>query len=259
MKIENQQVLITGASGGIGRAFSEMCAREKAHLHLVIRRKNDSLKEDLLKLGAASITIWERDLAKREEVEALLNDLKDQRIDILFNNAGMLTGGLLEEQPLDDIYQMLQVNLNSLIHLTRGLIPGMVKRKSGKIINNSSVSAIMHFPCASTYAASKAAVAAFTNCLEIELKDSGVSTLLLITPGVKTRMYDEIKPLYGKNLETPDEHISPEKYALMIRDCIHRDESVLLPSLLTPTGAGLRIAKYINPLFKYGVSKKFGR
>lgn len=259
MKIQNQHVLVTGATGGIGRAFSEMCAKEKAHVHLVLRKNGDGLANDLKSLGASSVTIWEADLGSREGVESLLQRLKNQRIDILFNNAGMLTGGLIEKQPLDDIYQMLQVNLNALIHLTRGLLPQMLERKSGKIINNSSVSAIMHFPCASTYAASKAAVAAFTDCLELELKNTGVSTLLLITPGIKTRMFDEIRPLYGGNMDIPDISITPEKYASIIRDCILNDETVYTPSSLTSTGFVMRVAKFATPLFKFGATKNFRR
>lgn len=213
MKIENQNFLITGANRGIGLGVAKMAAQEKAHLHLVVRHPVDDLREELLKLGAKSVEVHTADLSTRKGVDLLIEKIQAKPIDILFNNAGLLTGGLLEEQPLDEIYSMFQVNINALVHLSRALLPGMIYRKNGKIINNASVSAFMHFPCASTYAASKAAVVAFTDCLQAELVGTGVSTLCLVTPGIKTRMFDEIDKKYSKNLEIPTESISTEEYA----------------------------------------------
>lgn len=257
MEIANRQVLITGANRGIGKAFAKVCAQDKAHLHLVLRSPDSGIVKELEGLGAKSVTVWDANLSSRDEVEYLLVRLKETPIDILFNNAGVLTGGLLEEQPLDDIYNMLQVNLNALVHLTKGILPGMLERKRGKIINNASVSAFMHVPCASTYAASKAAVAAFTDCLRMELKDTGVTTLLLVTPGVRTRMFDEIESLYGKHYQLPEESISPNKYAQMIRDAILHDIEVLEPNGLS--GVGLKVAKFAKPLFELEVARRFKR
>nr|BFD60655.1 hypothetical protein CKG001_27620 [Bdellovibrio sp. CKG001]BFD64069.1 hypothetical protein BdHM001_27500 [Bdellovibrio sp. HM001]BFD68260.1 hypothetical protein HAGR004_32820 [Bdellovibrio sp. HAGR004] len=257
MEISNRQILITGASRGIGRAFAKMCAEDKAHLHVVLRKYDEEIVKELTELGAKSVTVHEADLSTREGVDALLAQLAEVPVDILFNNAGMLTGGLIEKQPIDDIYKMLQVNVNALVHLTHGILPGMLKRKRGKIINNSSVSAYMHFPCASTYAASKAAVVAFTNCIRLELKDTGVSTLLLITPAVRTRMFDEVENLYSKNFEVPTDTISPMKYAQVIREAILHDLEVVEPSGLT--GVGLKIAKMAKPLFEMEVLRRFKR
>ncbi|MCB0370596.1 MAG: SDR family NAD(P)-dependent oxidoreductase, partial [Bdellovibrionales bacterium] len=162
-----------------------------------------------------------------------------------------------EEQPLDEIYSLIQINTTALIHLTRAVIPGMIKRGKGKVINNSSVSAFMHFPCASTYAASKAAVVAFTNCIESELQGTGVSTLCLITPGVKTRMFDDIESKYSKNLKVPQGYISAKDYALQIKFAIESDEKYLLPK--GTTSIGLWIAKYLNPIFRSFVSRQFHR
>jgi short-subunit dehydrogenase len=257
MEISNRQILVTGASRGIGKAFAKMCAGDKAHLHLVLRANDPALVQELEAAGAKAVTVWEADLGTRAGVDKLVQSLKDTPIDILFNNAGMLTGGLFEQQPLDDIYSMFQVNVNALVHLTHGLLPGMLERKRGKIINNSSVSAYMHFPCASTYAASKAAVVAFTDCIRLELKDTGVTTLLLITPGIKTRMFDEIDTLYSKNFEIPQDSISPAQYAQMIREAILNDMSVLEPGGLT--GVGLKLAKFTKPLFEMEVLRRFKR
>ncbi len=258
MEITNRQVLVTGANRGIGRSFAKMCAQDKAFLHIVVRKFDADLVKELEEAGAKSVTVYEADLSERASIDALLLKLKNTPIDIVFNNAGILTGGLLEQQPIDDIYKMFQVNINALVQLTHGLLPGMLSRKRGKIINNSSVSAYMNFPCATTYAASKAAVAAFTNCLRLELKDTGVTTLLLITPGIKTRMFDEIETLYGKNFQVPGEStISPVKYAEMIREAILHDLPLLEPSGIT--GMGLKVAKFVKPLFDFEISRRFHR
>jgi short-subunit dehydrogenase len=258
MEIKNRHVLVTGASRGIGRAFANACAEDKAHLHLVLRKKDAELVEELNRAGAKSVTLWEADLSSRKSTEKLLESLNEQTIDILFNNAGVLTGGLLEEQSLEDIYTLLQVNVAAVMHLTYGLLPGMLKRKRGKIINNSSVASYMHFPGASTYSASKAAVTAFTDCLRLELKDTAISTLLLVTPRIKTRMHDEIETLYGKNFELPQDHpLSPLKYAQMIREAVIEDLEVLEPSGMT--GLGLKVAKYVPQLFNFEVSRRFKR
>ena len=257
MEISNKYILITGANRGIGKAFAEACAQEKAHLILAIRKNEPVLVTDLKKQGALSVEVIESDLATRQGVENLVEKLLNKKIDILFNNAGLLTGGLLEDQNLDDIYKMLQVNINALMHLTHAILPRMLKQKSGKIINHASVAAVMHFPCASTYAASKAAVWAFTDCVQQELKGTGVSTLCLFTPGIKTRMFDQITDLYGKNLEIPKDHISPEVYAKKITSAIKNESVYLEPT--GKTALGLTAAKYFRGVFNWGISTAFKR
>ncbi len=257
MNIKNSQFFITGGNRGIGLAVAEMAASSGAKVHIAARSWDESLEKRFMSLGAASIHFYKTDLSTREGTEALARILEKVEVDILFNNAGLLTGGLIEEQSLDEIYAMFQVNLNALVHLSRAVIPGMVKRKRGKIINNSSVSAFMHFPCASTYAASKAAVVAFTDCIEAELAGTGVSTLCLITPGIKTRMFDEIEVKYAKNFDIPQGSISTDEYASQIKVAIESDERYLLPQ--GSTGWGLWMARYCNSVFRSVIQKKFRR
>lgn len=257
MMISGKKFAITGANRGIGLAVAEVAAARGSHLILAGRSFQIEEQERLKSLGAASVHFIKCDLSTHEGVDSLGSELQKLEVDILFNNAGLLTGGLLEEQSLDDIDSMFQVNVVALVHLTRAVLPGMIQRGCGKIINNSSVSAYMHFPCASTYAASKAAVLAFTNCMEAELIGTGVSTLCLITPGVKTRMFDEIEMKYGKNLETPKDTISPAAYAEQIASAIEADQSQLYPG--GSTAWGLWVARYLGPLFRRAVKERFKR
>jgi uncharacterized protein len=258
MEIRDSQILITGANRGIGRAVAQICAEDKAHLHLVVRKKDEELSEELVKLGAASVHIYEVDLESRKAIESFLGLIKTTPIDILFNNAGQLTGGLLEEQPIDDIYKMLQVNINALIHLTHGMLPAMLDRKRGKIINHASISSIMNLPAASTYSAAKAAVLAFTKSLEAELKGTGVTTLALITPGIDTRMFKDIPRMYGKNFDLGlMKGIPPKKYAQMIREAILEDLPELKPSGLI--GVGILAARHLPQVFDRVVATRFKR
>jgi hypothetical protein len=259
MEIKGKNILITGANRGIGRAVAKKLAEDHCHMHLLVRKQDSVLEKEILDAGAASVKLWVGDLSSQSQIEKFYSEIKDTPIDILFNNAGILTGGLLEEQPIDDIYKMLQVNVNALIHLTQLFLPSMLARKKGKIINHSSVTGYMHFPCASTYAAAKSAVIAFTNSLRLELHGTGVSTLLLITPGIKTRMFDEIEVKYGKNISlTSNAAIPPQKYASMIREAILEDLPVLEPGL-NIAGVGVRLARFAKPAFDFVALKTFRR
>lgn len=257
MEVRHKYVVVTGGNRGIGLAFAEACAREKARLVLAIRKKDDELIARLKNLGADSVEIIECDLITRNGVQALADELQRRQVDVLFNNAGLLTGGLLEEQLLDDIYNMFQVNVNALVHLSHAVVPQMIKHRSGKIINHASVSAVMHFPCATTYAASKAAVWAFTDCLQQELQGTGVSTLCLFTPGIKTRMFDKIDQLYSKNFETPKDSMSPDEYAVEILDAVKNDVVYLEPE--GATGVAFRVARNFTSVFNWAIAKRFKR
>ena len=257
MKVINSRVLITGSNRGIGLALAQELAKRKVHLHLQMRSEVPMLADQLLKIGAASVKIWVLDLGDRSQIEKWIPDLQNENIDILINNAGQLTGGLLENQKVEEIYSMFQVNVNALVHLTHGLLPGMIQRAQGKIVNHSSVSAVMHFPCASTYAASKAAVLAFSDCLQIELQGTGVSTLCLVTPGIQTRMFNEIEKKYGQNFEVPKDSILPEVYAVKICNAIENDEVSLNPS--GATGLGLVVARHLPWLFRRAAAARFHR
>lgn len=258
MDIKGKNILITGANRGIGLGLAEMFAESGAHIHLVNRTADEAVKPALEKLGAASVKVTQLDLSSRSAIDQFLKSIENENVDILVNNAGQLTGGLLESQSLDEIYSLFQVNVTAVVHMTRGILPGMVKRGSGKIINNSSVTGLMHFPCASTYAASKAAVVGFTQSLEAELKGTGVSTLLLFTPGIETRMFQDIPNRYGQHFKLDfGKGIPPRKYAEMIKECIHHDTTTFKPSGFE--GLGLMMAQHAPKLFQKVVSLKFKR
>lgn len=247
MQIKDKKILVTGANRGIGLGLAKALDKEGAKVLLGMRSPDSfSLEENGLSSKALKVKV---DMGSQKSIDECLPELIDHEIDMLVNNAGQLTGGLLEEQPIEDIYSMFQVNLLGLVHLTHALLPGMVKRGSGKIINNSSVSGVMHLPCASTYAAAKTAVVAFTNSLNLELKGTGVSTLTLVTPGIKTRMYDEIATLYGDHMDLSQlSSIPPEVYAQKVIKAIRKDKLFYEPS--GSVGMALWLARHTPAVFR---------
>lgn len=257
MEIKSAHVMITGANRGIGRAFAKVCAEDGAHLHLVVRKKEATLVKELEMAGAASVTQWQADLSSSASIQKFLEATSETKVDILFNNAGMLTADLFENQSTAEIYDVVQTNLTALMQLTHAFLPGMLKRKRGKIINNSSVMALMHVPFSSTYSATKAGVLAFTNILRAELRGTGVSTLLLVTPAIKTRLFEEIEKRYRNNFDIPERALNPQTYAKMIREAVLNDLTAVEPQGLT--GIGLRVAKYLPKVFDWEVRRRFTR
>jgi uncharacterized protein len=252
--------LITGGLSGIGKSIAEKAAQDKNTIVLVQRRSSDTIEKELLKLGAKAVIQIQADLSELKSIYELVAQLKQMNleIDILVNNAGLLTGGLIEEQDSDQIYKMINVNLSAVIILTQLILRSMLKRKTGRIVNNASVSGKMYMPCASTYAASKAGVVAFTESIRQELYGTGVSTLLLITPGVKTEMYDDIKNQYGKNMDLSFLKSMPaSEWADMVWNAVKSDQEILLPK--GSERVGVWLATHIPALFEKGIRKYFNR
>lgn len=259
MKTSHKNIYITGSNRGIGFALAQEAAKLKNHLFLVNRSplKPEQIK-NLKELGALSVEEISLDLLSQDSIKAFLENLKDKRVDIFINNAGLLSGGLIENQKIDDIYRMLQVNLNAVIQICQGLIPNMIKQGSGCLVNNASVSGKMFFPCASTYAASKAGVVAFTESIAQELEPTGVKTLLMITPGVKTDMYDDINNLYGENLDLSFmSSIPSDDWAKQVFTSIKNDERICWPK--GASRFGVWVGHHIPSLMRKIVRPKFKR
>jgi uncharacterized protein len=204
MELSGATALVTGANRGIGRALVERLSVEP--LRLILAGVRSIEKFDPVRArpgGVTEIRPVRMDLSSRASIDACCDELGDElaRIDVLFNNAGLVTGGVLEEQDLQQVYAMFQVNLVAVAHLTARVLPGMLARRHGAVVNNASISGYAHFPAATTYAASKAGVVALTESLRRELRDTGVRAMHLITPGVETEMLAETEAIYGEHLD----------------------------------------------------------
>jgi uncharacterized protein len=223
MDLSRVTVLVTGANRGIGRALAEEVVRRPGTRVLVGARSPEKV-EDPGRLVPVRV-----DMSSRESIDESWDALGEE-VDVLFNNAGLMTGGLLEEQDLDEVYDMFQVNLAGLVHLTRLALPGMVERRRGWIVNNASISGYAYFPAASTYAAGKAGVVAFSESLRRELKGTGVGVTHLVTPGVKTDMLDATKEAYGQHLDTSGwTEVTPEEWAKKVVSAVESGDHIVGP------------------------------
>lgn len=259
MEIKGKHIYITGANRGIGRALAKAFHKEGGFVHILCRNPDDSNLDDLRDVDG--YVIERLDVSTSQAIETFMNHLEDSgaTVDIWVNNAGMLTGGLIEDQDMDEVYQMIQVNLTAVIHLTSKVVGLMVQQQgSKKIINNASVSGVMNLPLASTYTAAKSGVVAFTRSLAAELEKTNVSTLALITPGIKTRMFDEISQRYGDKMDVSGlSSIPPEDYAREVIQAVKDDRDEYWPkgSVRWP----LLLAQHAPKLFKLGASRFFDR
>ncbi|HYI37791.1 MAG TPA: SDR family NAD(P)-dependent oxidoreductase [Thermoleophilaceae bacterium] len=228
MDLTGRTALVTGANRGIGRAIVDALAEHP--LDLLLCGMRDPSKFEAPAAGRVKeVRPVALDLSSRESIDQGVAGL-DADVDLLVNNAGLVTGGLLEEQDLDDVYAMFQVNLLAVVQLTRALLPGMLERKRGKIVNNASISGYAYFPAASTYAASKAGVVAFTESLRRETHDTGVTCLHLVTGGVETDMLGETEDTYGRHLDTSNwDSVPAGEWAGKVVKAIQDDDTVLGP------------------------------
>ena len=257
MDLSGARVLITGSNRGIGRAIAEELAREPLRLLLCGMRSPERF-EPIAGARAGEVRPVRVDLASRQAIDescAAIGDELDS-IDVLVNNAGAFTGGLLEEQALDDIYALFQTNLTGMVHLTARVLPGMLERGSGRIVNNASISGYAFFPGATTYAASKAGVVAFSESLRRELRGTGVSTLQLVTPGVNTEMLEATEAAYGRHLDTAGwQRQEPAQWARKVVQAIRDDRAVLGPggraaiAKLASRGPGLLLDRVSERIF----------
>jgi short-subunit dehydrogenase len=233
MNLANGVVLVTGANRGIGRALLDVLAKRPIRLLLAGVRVPDAFDPPSVPAGGAGeVRAVRMDLSSSESIEQCCAELGADlaRIDVLVNNAGLMTGGLLEEQEIGGVYAMFQVNLVGTVHLTQRVLPGMLARGHGMIVNNASISAYAHLPSASTYAASKAGVVAFSEALRREVRGTGVGVLHLVTPGVATDMLKDTQATYAAHMDTSGwDSVAPEQWAARVVAAIEADRRVLGP------------------------------
>jgi short-subunit dehydrogenase len=178
--------IITGASSGIGRDFADLFAADGHDLLLVARRRDalDALARSLSDRYGVTCDAFPADLARRLDREHLAARIRslDERILALVNNAGIGTHGYFHETDLDRELEIIEVNVAALTHLTKMVLPGMLARRRGRIVNVSSVAAFQPGPLMAVYYASKAYVQSFSEALSEEVSGTGV-TVTALCPG----------------------------------------------------------------------------
>jgi NADP-dependent 3-hydroxy acid dehydrogenase YdfG len=183
-------ILITGASSGIGEATARLFARRGYRVALAARRAErlNALVEQIRAAGGQALAV-RTDCACQEDVQGLVQRVLDEwgQIDLLFNNAGFGRLDWLENlDPALDIRAQVEVNLTGLIEVTRAVLPHMIARRQGHIINMSSVAGLVPMPTYSVYAATKFGVRGFTDALRREARAYGVQVSGIYPGAVET-------------------------------------------------------------------------
>jgi uncharacterized protein len=232
--------LVTGASGGIGEAIARELAKAGHNLVLVARTlsKLEALGQELAKSHNISYSAIALDLSDPKAAENLVKTLNERKInvDVLVNNAGFSHFGLFHEISLADNLQLLQVNIVTLTELTHRLLPGMLARRYGRIMNVASTAAFMPGPLMSSYYASKAYVLSLSEALNSEYTGTGV-TVTALCPGptesgfqARAKMEDS-KLVKGKTMMT-SAAVAVEGVEAMLRG-----QAVVIPGLMNQVQA----------------------
>lgn len=212
--LANQIVFITGASSGIGRSCARAFAESGAKLLLVARRveRLKQLAAEFKKNYNTESYIASLDVRNRNAVEQFFSSLPPEwnAIDILVNNAGLSRGlDKLHEGAIDDWEEMIDTNIKGLLYVSRTVIPGMVQRNRGTIINIGSVAGHDVYPAGNVYCATKHAVNALTQGMRMDLVDTPVR-VCTVDPGLVETEFSEVR-FHGdiKRAKTVYQNITP--------------------------------------------------
>jgi len=178
VSLKDKVILITGASSGFGKDAAHLFAQEGSKVILAARRLDrlQMLSNEIQIRGGEALAV-PVDVTERSEIDLMMRTVLEiyDHVDILLNNAGFGRMDWLEDlKPDRDIDTQIQVNLTGLIHVTRAVLPDMIKRRSGHIINMSSIAGWLAAPSYTVYAATKYGVRGFTTALRREVAPFGI-------------------------------------------------------------------------------------
>jgi serine 3-dehydrogenase len=238
--IKDQIVVITGASSGIGAACAKVFAQAGAKLILVARRQErlQELADELSKEFSCQLHLLSLDVRDRASVESAFSSLPDawSDVDILINNAGLSRGlNKLHEGSIEDWEEMIDTNIKGLLYCTRFLVPGMVNRGKGHVVNLGSIAGHQTYPGGNVYCASKAAVKSISEGLKQDLLGTPVR-VTSVDPGLVETEFSQVR-FHGDSDRAQKVYqgltpLTPEDIADVIFFCVTRPAHVNISELL---------------------------
>ncbi len=222
MELRDKTVIVTGATGGIGSCIALNLADRGASLALV-GRNADKLQEVRLKCEArgARCTGIVADISREVDIQKIVEETENilGPVDILINNAGAMSFNSPTGYSADDVKNVVMTNIYGPIRLTQVVLAGMLKRKSGRIVNIGSIFGSLSFPYFGVYSASKCAVRGYTEALRREVQGTGVGITYVAPRGTLTSQTDEFLEMAKKTGMNLDK---PQKVAETVVDAIIR-------------------------------------
>jgi short-subunit dehydrogenase len=236
---EGSSALITGASAGSGREFARQLAGRAGSLVLVARRRErlEELRDELLKRDPnLSVHVRVTDLSDESAVIDLCDWLEREKIaiDLLINNAGLGDLGPFATSELQRVKEMLAVNVTALTLLTRLLLPGMIARKRGAILNVSSSASFLPIAGFAVYAATKAYVTSFSEAIRAEVHGSGV-TVTSLCPGPVHTEFTKVahrNPASSKKSGPEFTHVPVEAVVREALNALERNKPLVIPGFV---------------------------
>ncbi len=194
---ERSVALVTGASSGIGAALAERLAHDGRDLVIVARRRErlETLASRLSAEAGVTVEVVAVDLTEPAQLELVVERLhEDERIDLLVNNAGFGGYGPFAELEPDFADRLIGVHVRAPMRLTRAVLPGMIRRGRGAVVNVASLLALsgpLHAPMSgrATYVGAKAFLLSFTQALAVELEGTGVQAMVVLPGMVETEFF----------------------------------------------------------------------
>ncbi|MEO6894188.1 MAG: SDR family oxidoreductase [Ginsengibacter sp.] len=187
-------VVITGGSKGMGKAMAEKFAAASNQIFICSRTENELAEtaEELNNKYHNSVQYFAADLSKKEEVLKFAHWLLEKKIeiDVLINNAGLFVQGSVYNEPEGNLEKMVEVNLYSAYHLTRALLPQMIKNKSGHVFNMCSIAAFAAYANGGSYSISKFALMGFSKNLREEMKPFHIKVTTVYPGAVYTSSWE---------------------------------------------------------------------
>jgi len=230
--IDGGVVMITGASSGIGLEMARAIATRCARLILVARREDRlvALRDELLRARPnLLVTVRVCDLADPIQTTALASECAD--LDVLVNNAGVGDMGLFERASEARLCAMMELNMTSVVRLTRAALPGMLSRKRGGILNISSGFGLSYLPGFAVYVGTKHFITGFTESLRAELRGTGVHVTQVCPGPVATEFEQNIGNFTGHKAPSLVE-ITAERCARAAVRGLDRDRGMVVPGVV---------------------------
>ena len=226
--------LITGASAGLGEEFARQLSARGDRLVLVARRKDrlDALTKELGNARALALDLGQADSAKRLMANLEANG---EHVDTLINNAGFGLIGRFARRDPERLREMIDLNVGTLTDLTRAIVPGMIERGRGAILNVASTAAFQAGPGMAVYFATKAYVLSFSEALHEELKSHGIKVSCLCPGPTKT----EFGEVAGFSSNGWFDRISMDSRTVVRKGLagLDKNRAVVVPGLLNKAGA----------------------
>jgi len=237
--LEDKLVLITGGSSGIGLALAHKVAAAGAHVWLFARRL-EQLEQARLALreypGRANFVPV--DVSNWSDVQEAISVVQREAgvPDLLISSAGVTHPGYVQDIPVEIFREMIEINYMGTVHVVKAVLPGMLKRRSGYIVNISSAAGFLGVFGYTAYGASKFAVRGFTEALRAELKPEGIGVSLAIPPDTDTPQLayeNRFKPHETKALAGNAGLLSAERVADEVLNGVRNGRYLILPGLET--------------------------